>query len=111
MSKTTPSEVKIIAGVEAFSGLLYLLYFLIFFEIIYVLFSIFSFIIAFGLWRLYKWAWFLCIIVSLFGLISGIAIIMTYEFGLFSTAPKIILDFMVILMLMAKDVRKAFGIG
>lgn len=111
MSKKTPSEVKIISGVEVFSGFIYFLYFFAFLNNVYILFSAFSFIIAFGLWRLYKWAWFLCMIMSLFGLISGITIITMYELGFFNAVPKIIIDFMVILMLMAKDVRKAFNIG
>lgn len=111
MSKITPPEVKIISGVEIFSGLVYLLYFYAFLNNVYILLSILTFIIAFGLWRLYRWAWFSCMIISLFGLTSGIAIIIMYEFGFFNAIPKIIIDFMVILMLMARDVRKAFNIG
>lgn len=111
MSKTTPSEVKIISGVEVFSGLVYLLYFFAFLNIFYISLSALSFIIAFGLWRLYKWAWFLCMIASLFGLASSMVIFAMHELGFFNAAPKMIIDFMVILMLMAKDVRKAFGIG
>ncbi|MEM0101410.1 MAG: hypothetical protein QXW34_00380 [Candidatus Methanomethyliaceae archaeon] len=111
MSKITPSEVKIISGVEVFSGLVYLLFFFAFINSLYLLLSILSFIIAFGLWRLYKWAWYLCMIISLFGIVSSIVISVMYEFGFFSTTPKIIIDFMIVLMLMTKDVRKAFSIG
>lgn len=110
MSKNIPDEVKIIAGTEAFSGLLYLLYFLTFFFSPYLLLSTLSFIIAFGLLRLYKWAWFFCLIISILSLISGALAMIMFNFDPFSATPKMIIDFILIFMLMSKDVRSDFGI-
>jgi hypothetical protein len=108
---TISSEVKIISGLEIFSGLIYLIYFSVFYSPILLIMSIISFIIAFGLLRLYKWAWFLCLLISLFGVISGILItIIEWYYIAISAFPKIIIDIMVILMLLSKDVRKEFKI-
>ncbi len=106
-----PSEVKIIAGLEIFSGLIYLMYFLALYSPIFLIISIIGFIIAFGLLHLYKWAWFLCLFFSLFGVISGISVmIIEFYYITISVFPKIIIDIMIILMLLTKDVRKEFKI-
>lgn len=110
-----PSEIKIIAGIEVFSGLVYLVNFLatigIAFSPVMMLLSCLNFAIAYGLWRIKKWAWFLSLILSAFGATSGIvalAFIGISESSLFGGAPMIILDIMVIIMLLSKDVRSVF---
>ncbi|MCX8182157.1 MAG: hypothetical protein N3D12_03455 [Candidatus Methanomethyliaceae archaeon] len=112
-----PSEVKIIAGIEGFSGLVYLVNFLAFLNItlspMLIILSCLSFTIAYGLWRIKKWAWFLSITLSVFGVISGIivfALTGVSESSLFGGAPMIIIDIIVIIMLLNKDVRKTFRI-
>ncbi|MCS7098288.1 MAG: hypothetical protein NZ922_04860 [Candidatus Methanomethyliaceae archaeon] len=111
MSRKASDEVKIIAGVEAFSGFLYLLYFLAFSLFFYLSLSIISLIIALGLLRLYKWAWFLCLIMSIFGLTFGAITMVMFDFDPFSAVPKMIIDFILVLMLISRDVRSDFGIG
>lgn len=112
-----PSEVKIIAGIEGFSGLVYLVNFLALLSImlspILIILSCLSFGIAYGLWRIKKWAWFLSLILSVFGVVSGIIVLGLTgisEGTLFGGAPMIIIDFIVIIMLLSRDVRKVFGI-
>lgn len=115
--KKTPLllEIKIIAGIEGFSGFVYLVNFFallnIMFSPVMMLLSCLNFAIAYGLWRIKKWAWFLSLILSVFGATSGIvalAFIGISESSLFGGAPMIILDIIVIIMLLSKDVRSVF---
>ena len=112
-----PSEVKIIAGIEAFSGLVYLVNFLallsIMFSPILIFLSFLSFAIAYGLWHIQKWAWLLSLILSIFGAGSGIFVLAftgVSESSLLGGAPMIILDVIVVIMLLSKDVRRAFRV-
>ena len=112
-----PSEVKIIAGIEAFSGLVYLVGFLallsITFSPILIFLSFLSFAIAYGLWHIQKWAWLLSLILSIFGAGSGIFVLAftgASESSLFGGVPMVILDLIVVVMLMSKDVRSAFRV-
>ncbi|MBC7113486.1 MAG: hypothetical protein H5T34_05675 [Candidatus Methanomethyliales bacterium] len=114
---TVPSEIKIIAGIEAFSGLVYLVNFLVLLSIIFSPILLFlcclSFTIAYGLWRIKKWAWFLSLILSIFGAGSGIFVLAftgVSESSLLGGAPMIILDVIVVIMLLSKDVRRAFRV-
>lgn len=115
--QTVPSEIKIIAGVEGFSGLIYLVNFLVLLSVTFspvlIFLSFLSFAIAYGLWRIKRWAWFLSLSLSIFGVISGMIVLaMTgiSESYFFGGAPMIIIDVIVIMMLLSKDVRSAFRI-
>ncbi len=115
--KTVPSEIKIIAGVEGFSGLIYLVNFLVLLSVtfspILMFLSFLSFAIAYGLWRIKRWAWFLSLSFSIFGVISGMIVLAMAgisESYFFGGAPMIIIDVIVIMMLLSKDVRSAFRI-
>lgn len=112
-----PSEIKIIAGIEGFSGLVYLVNFLVLFSATFstplILLSFLSFTIAYGLLRIKKWAWFLSLILSIFGVVTGILVLAftgISESSIFGRAPMIIIDFILILMLLSKDVRNTFKI-
>lgn len=106
-----PPEEKVLTGVEILCGLIYLVYFLALPSFIYLLLSALSFIIAFGLWHLYKWAWFLCLSVSVVGMALGISAIIALGAESLSMASKIIIDLIVVLMLISKDVRNDFRLG
>lgn len=112
-----PSEIKIIAGIEGFSGLVYLVNFLVLLSATFstplILLSFLSFTIAYGLLRIKKWAWFLSLILSIFGVVTGILVLAftgISESSIFGRAPMIIIDFILILMLLSKDVRNTFKI-
>lgn len=119
MTKTKtkiPSEVKIVAGIECFSGVMYLVNFLGLLSIdslLLLALCILSFGIAYGLWHLQKWAWFLSLSLSLLGAVGGIVVLVFMgisEYSLVGIVPKIILDMLVIFILITKDVRKVFNI-
>ncbi|MBC7120337.1 MAG: hypothetical protein H5T33_01965 [Candidatus Methanosuratus sp.] len=108
---------KILVAIEAFAGISYMLYLLQFqvidwFTALPLIMAIISFGIAYGLYRLKRPAWFLSMAFSLFGLIFGGLgfIIMINAESVLLDLPKLILDLMTILLLLSKDVRKAFRI-
>ena len=112
-----PSEVKIIVGIEVFSGVVYLVNFVALLSMEISIMSLvlccLSFIIAYGLWRVQKWAWLISFLLSVFGVISGIVVLAIsglYESSIFGRLPMIIIDLLVIGMLLSKDVRVAFKI-
>lgn len=112
-----PSEVKIIVGIEAFSGVVYLVNFVALlsmeFSIMSLILCCLSFVIAYGLWRVQKWAWLLSFLLSVFGVISGVVVLAIsglYESSIFGRLPMIIIDLLVVGMLLSKDVRVTFKI-
>ncbi|MEM3621056.1 MAG: hypothetical protein QXU33_00510 [Candidatus Methanomethyliaceae archaeon] len=114
---SVPSEIRIIAGIEGFSGLVYLVNFLALLSVTFsptlMLLSFLSFTIAYGIWSIKKWAWFLSLILSIFGVVTGILVLAftgISESSIFGRAPMIIIDFILILMLLSKDVRNTFKI-
>lgn len=106
-----PPEEKVLTGVEVLCGFIYLVHFLALPSFLYLLLSALSFIIAFGIWRLYKWAWFLCLSVSIIGIVLGISAILALGVESLSMTSKVIIDLIVILMLVSKDVRNDFKLG
>lgn len=115
---SVPGEVKILAAIEAFAGLSYILYLIRFqtidpFVVLPLVMAAISFGIAYGLYRIKRTAWFLSMGFSLFGLIFGSAgmllVGLTLESALMDL-PKLILDLITILLLLSKDVRQAFRI-
>ncbi|MGQ9760147.1 MAG: hypothetical protein ACUVQ5_06245 [Candidatus Methanomethylicaceae archaeon] len=115
-----PYEVKLVSGIEMLAGGIYaanslsVLTFDIYLSITLAILSLLSFLIAYGLWRLAKWAWFSSITLSSFGIIGGILSILftgLTESFLFATLPKIFIDLIVVMILLTKDVRVAFGFG
>jgi len=115
---TVPSEVKILAVIEAFAGVTYILYLIRIqtidpFVVLPLIMAAVSFGIAYGLYKIKRPAWFLSMGFSLFGLIFGTAGMLisglTAESALVDL-PKLALDFITILLLLSKDVRRAFRI-
>ncbi|MGF3499428.1 MAG: hypothetical protein ACQXXL_07375 [Candidatus Methanosuratincola sp.] len=113
-----PGEVKILAAIEAFAGVSYVLYLIRFqtidpFVALPLIMAMVSFVIAYGLYKIKRPAWFLSMGFSLFGLIFGSAGVLlvglTFESALVDL-PKLLLDLITILLLISKDVRKAFRI-
>ncbi|MEJ5293228.1 MAG: hypothetical protein WHS82_06490 [Candidatus Methanosuratincola sp.] len=113
-----PGEVKILAAIEAFAGVTYILYLIRFqtidpFVALPLIMAAVSFGIAYGLYKIKRLAWFLSMGFSLFGLIFGTAGVLvsglTAESVLLDL-PKLVLDFITILLLLSKDVRRVFRI-
>jgi len=72
-----------------------------------------SFAIAYGLWKLKKWAWALSFSLSVFGIVSGLAVSFMVGFTesiLFQNVPRLLIDLLVVFLLLTKDVRRAFRI-
>ncbi|MBC7127114.1 MAG: hypothetical protein ABC585_01645 [Candidatus Methanosuratincola petrocarbonis] len=113
-----PGEVKILAAIEAFAGVSYILYLIRFqaidpFVVLPLAMAAISFGIAYGLYRIKRPAWFLSMGFSLFGLVFGSAGLLLVGLTLESALvdlPKLILDLITVLLLLSKDVRKAFRI-
>lgn len=115
---SVPGEVKILAAIEAFAGVSYILYLIRFqtidpFVVMPIVMAAVSFGIAYGLYKIKRVAWFFSMGFSLFGLIFGSAgmllVGLTLESALVDL-PKLLLDLITILLLLSKDVRKAFRI-
>lgn len=115
-SNQITTEVKIVTVVEGIAGILYVLN-LIAFPFMYLTMTVtaimafFSFLIAYGLWKIKKWAWLLSISLSILGLVSGILVLLALaasNSALLWTAPALIIDLMVILTLLTKGVRPTF---
>ncbi len=114
-----PTEVKILAVIEAFAGISYLLYILQYLGsmdplmTVPVIMALLSFWIAYGLWKVKRPAWYLSFCFSAFGAIFGtVALLMmpiTTE-SMLINASKPILDVLTILLLLSKDVRTEFGL-
>ena len=109
---------KILAAIEAFAGVSYLLYLIRFetmdpFIALPLAMAVVSFGIAYGLYKIKRPAWLLSMGFSLFGLIFGSAglliVGLTFESALVDL-PKLILDLITIFLLLSREVRKAFRI-
>jgi len=118
MSRRPPTEVKIVAIIEAFAGISYLIYifqYLGTFDLwisLPMIMALLSFWIAYGLWMIKRPAWYLSFGFSAFGAIFGtIALLLMPITGesMLINAPKPILDILTIALLMSKDVRTEFG--
>lgn len=116
--RSLPGEVKIVAIIEAFAGISYLLYIMQylgsfdFFMAIPIIMALLSFGIAYGLWKIKRPAYLLSFGFSAFGAIFGTAALLmmplTVE-NLLINLPKPILDVLTIALLMSRDVRAEFG--
>ena len=115
--RSIPGEVKIVSVIEALAGVFYLPYvFLSLFSadvffILYLILAAISFAIAYGLSKLWRWAWYLSFILSIFGIITGS--ISLIGIGLSETAllqgmPRLVIDILVVGILLTNDVRSAF---
>ena len=81
------------------------------FFLIYLSLTIVSFTIAYGLLRLFKWAWYPSFMLSLFGIIVGslsLALMGMSESTLMQGAPRIVIDALVVIILLTRDARSAF---
>ncbi len=116
--RSLPGEVKIVAIIEAFAGVSYLLYILQYlgtfdlFMAIPVVMALLSFWIAYGLWKIKRPAYLLSFAFSAFGAIFGTAALIMMPFtteNLLINLPKPILDVLTIALLLSKDVRTEFG--
>lgn len=113
-----PGEVKILAAIEAFAGVNYVLYALRApsldpFILLPVSMALVSFGIAYGLYKIKRLAWFLSMGLSLFGLALGslgfLLVGPTVESALLDI-PKLLLDLITVALLLSKDVRRAFSV-
>ncbi|GEM_PF-1933202 len=118
LSRKPPTEVKLVAFIEAFAGISYILYTLRYLGTIDIwlaipiIMALLSFWIAYGLWRIKRTAWFLSFAFSAFGAIIGTVVLLLMPLNtesLMLNAPKPILDMLTIALLMSKDVRTEFG--
>lgn len=111
-----PITLLIAVVLEAFAGVRYLLDAIAFpsFDIIWVVLlalMIISFLVAFGLWRIARWAWVVSLALSLFGVISTVSLLAiggATEYLLFRSIPSIVIDLFVVVMLLSKTVRGMF---
>jgi uncharacterized membrane protein (DUF2068 family) len=70
-----------------------------------------SFLVAYGLWRIARWAWVISFALSIFGVVSTIFLLAlggVSEALLFVSVPSILIDALVIVILLTKEVRSQF---
>ncbi len=112
-----PPEVIVVTAIEAFAGVRYLLRSILSpVELLpfTVSLMIISFVIAFGLWKLSKWAWYSSLIISLFGVVSGSAALLHQNLGgvdILAEVPYVLLDAFVAVILLRKNVRATYRIS
>lgn len=110
----------IVVILEALAGVLYLINIIAYLlaystldlaSILFIALMLVSFLIAYGLWKLFRWAWVTSFVLSLFGVISTafiLAISGAPQDALFVAIPSIANDTLVIAILLTGGVRRLF---
>jgi len=117
VSASRSPEVVVIAAIEAFAGIRYLLRTLLSpveFMPVTLALMVASFVIAFGLWKMSKWAWYLTLVLSIFGVIGGSAALLLESLtglDVLAQVPYVLLDAFVIVVLLRKNVRATYRIS
>jgi uncharacterized membrane protein (DUF2068 family) len=75
--------------------------------LVLVLFAVLDFILAWGIWRLRRWAWWLTMITSVLSILGSLG---TLAGGNLTSIPAVALDGITVVLLLTSDVRQAFGL-
>ena len=116
LARARPTELTIVVILEAFAGLRYLLGVIAYSptETIWTLnlaLVLISFLLAYGLWRIARWAWIISLSLSILGVLSTFSILFAnVELGtiFIHYLPSIILDAIVIVILLSKNIKSLF---
>ena len=73
-----------------------------------VLFALLDFVLAWGVWKLYRWAWWLTMGVAV---LSVVGPLITAAGGNLTSIPSIAINGTVIALLLTRQVRQAMGIS
>ena len=76
--------------------------------LVLVLFAVLDFILAWGIWRLRRWAWWLTMITSVLSILGSLG---TLAGGNLTSVPAAALDGLTVILLLTSDVRQAFGLN
>lgn len=116
VKRERPTGLFIVVLLEAFAGVRYLLDIIAYpsFDLAWILLialMLISFLVAYGLWRIARWAWVISFALSIFGVVSTIFLLAlggVSEALLFVSVPSILIDDLVIVILLTKEVRSQF---
>ena len=72
-----------------------------------VLFAMLDFILAWGIWKLRRQAWWLTMITSVLSVLGSLG---TLAGGNLTSIPAVALDGITVVLLLTSDVRRAFGV-
>jgi hypothetical protein len=75
--------------------------------LVLVLFAVLDFILAWGIWRLRRWAWWLTMITSVLSILGSLG---TLAGGNLTSIPAVALDGLTVVLLLTSSVRQAFGL-
>jgi len=76
--------------------------------LVLVLFAVLDFILAWGIWRLRRWAWWLTMITSVLSILGSLG---TLAGGNLTSIPAVALDGLTVILLLTSDVRQAFSVS
>ena len=75
--------------------------------LVLVLFALLDFVLAWGIWALRRWAWWLTMLASVLSLLGSAG---TLAGGNLTSIPSVAIDGLTILLLLTTSVRRALGI-
>jgi hypothetical protein len=75
--------------------------------LVLVLFALLDFVLAWGIWALRRWAWWLTMLASVLSLLGSAG---TLAGGNLTSIPSVAIDGLTILLLLTTSVRRAFGV-
>ena len=75
--------------------------------LVLTLFALLDFVLAWGLWALRRWAWWLTMITSVLSLAGSVS---TLASGNLTSIPPVAMDGLTVILLLTSSVRRALGI-
>ncbi len=75
--------------------------------LVLVLFALLDFVLAWGIWALRRWAWWMTMLASVLSLLGSAG---TLAGGNLTSIPSVVIDGLTILLLLTSGVRRALGI-
>jgi Predicted membrane protein (DUF2127) len=76
--------------------------------LILILFSVLDFVLAWGIWTLRRWAWWLTMIEAVLSIIGSLS---TLVGGNLTSVPSVVINGVIIILLLTSNVRQALGVS
>jgi len=76
--------------------------------LVLILFALLDFVLAWGIWTLHRWAWWLTMVTAVLSVLGSLG---TLSGGNVTSIPVVVMDGLTIVLLLTSDVRRALRIG
>ncbi len=76
--------------------------------LVLILFALLDFVLAWGIWTLRRWAWWLTMITAVLSILGSLG---TLVGGNVTSIPVVVMDGLTIVLLLTSDARRALRIG